>query len=71
MKNYILFLLISILFSCKQKEEISKAKEVEEIVSESLFKKIENPSKGKAHLPRLVAQNGVLHMSWVEEEDSP
>jgi len=70
MEKTIILLLICVVFSCKQKGEISKAKEVQEIVSESLFKKIENPSTGKAHLPRLVAQNGALHMSWVEEEDS-
>lgn len=70
MKKSIIFLFICIAFSCKQKEETPKIEDVQEIVSESPFRDIENPSKGKAHLPRLVAQNGALHMSWVEEKDS-
>lgn len=73
MKKTTLLLLICAAFSCKQKEEtpkVEKVDEVQEIVSELLVKKIESPSKGKAHLPRLVAQNGVLHTSWVEEEGS-
>lgn len=61
---------LAITFSCKQKEETLNVKEVEEIISGSILENIENPSKGKAHLPRLVAQNGALHMTWVEQEDS-
>lgn len=70
MKKTITLLLLCVAFSCKQKEETPIVEEVQEIVSESLLRNIESPSKGKAHLPRLVAQNGALHMSWVEEEDS-
>ncbi|WP_299768964.1 sialidase [uncultured Dokdonia sp.] len=68
--RYFILLCICVVFSCKQKEETPKVEAVQEMVSESLLTTIESPSKGKAHLPRLVAQNGVLHMSWVEEEDS-
>ncbi|MEP0262941.1 hypothetical protein [Dokdonia sp.] len=68
--RYVILLLVCFTFSCKQKEESLKVEETQEILSESLFEKIESPSKGKAHLPKLVAQNGTLHMSWVEEEDS-
>lgn len=70
MKKSIIFLFICVAFSCKQKEETPKIDDVQETVSESPFRDIENPSTGKAHLPRLVAQNGTLHMSWVEEKDS-
>ncbi len=69
--RYFILLLICVSFSCKQKEDTPQVEEkVQEVVSGSLFETIENPSTGKAHLPRLVAQNGTLHMSWVEEEDS-
>ena len=71
MRSVILLLvLLAFTFSCKQKEETPKVEEKQEIVSESLLKNIGNPSKGKAHLPRLVTQNGALHMTWVEQEDS-
>lgn len=79
MRYVVLLLSFSILFGCKEnavtkenpeKEETLSVDEIQETISESPFKSIESPSKGKAHLPRLVAQNGTLHMSWVEEKDS-
>ncbi len=70
--RYVILLLVflAIPFSCKQKGETPKVEEIQEIGSGLLLENIKNPSKGKAHLPRLVAQNGALHMTWVEEEDS-
>ncbi|MFC4633020.1 sialidase [Dokdonia ponticola] len=61
---------LAVTFSCKQKEETPKIEAAQEITLGSLLKPLDTPSKGKAHLPRLVAQNGALHMTWVEQEDS-
>ncbi len=61
---------LAITFSCKQKEETPKLEAAQEITSKFLLEHIKNPSQGKAHLPRLVAQNGALHMTWVEQEDA-
>jgi hypothetical protein len=70
MKKIIIFLLICVAFSCKQKEESPEVVVEQEAQLGTIHEKIESPSKGKAHLPRLVAQHGALHMTWVEEEDT-
>ena len=70
MKKIIILLLICVAFSCKQKEESPEVVVKQQAELGAVYKKIENPSKGKAHLPRLVSQNGALHMTWVEQEDS-
>jgi hypothetical protein len=70
MKKIIVLLLICVAFSCKQKEESPEVVVKQEVELGTVYEKIESPSKGKAHLPRLVSQNGALHMTWVEEEDS-
>lgn len=70
MKKTIILLLICVAFSCKQKEESPEVVVKQGVESGVIHEKIESPSKGKAHLPKLVSQNGALHMTWVEEEDT-
>lgn len=73
MRYVTLFIVcVAIPFSCKERvgSHVVLPVDASKIVKSQHIQIIENPSKGKAHLPRLVAQNGVLHMTWVEREDS-
>lgn len=68
----LLIVFLTIILSCKESVEspIVLPIEASEIAESQNIQNIKNPSQGKAHLPRLVAQNGALYMSWVEQEDS-
>ncbi len=70
MRKIILLLCVCLAFSCKQKEETLSVDDKQEIGIRKHTENIENPTQGKAHLPRLKSQDGKLHMTWVEEEDS-
>lgn len=69
------FLLILILFiSCDERLSSKKTVDLDTIDVEEQelpwSESLENPSQGYAHLPRLKSQDGKLHMTWVEQEDS-
>ena len=62
------FLTLFILCSCKKELETPKETEQPTTVQTSLTRIIKTPVKGNTHLPRLRAQYGKLHMTWVEQE---
>lgn len=72
----LLYTLFIILFFCSCDERLGSLKpldmdtvQVEENGGPSSLKLV-NPSAGSAHLPRFKAQDGKLHITWVEQEDS-
>ena len=71
----LLFVLVLLLFvtSCDKKLGSGKTLDVDQVEvqeEKTLFTSIENPSRGKAHLPRLFGSEDTLYMSWVEQVDS-
>lgn len=65
--NFISMLIV--LCACKDRP--SKVQSTTQNVTQKLVvHPIDNPSNGKAHLPRLKAVNDALYMTWVEQEDS-
>ncbi|RMB63952.1 hypothetical protein EAX61_00800 [Dokdonia sinensis] len=64
-----IFAFVFLLVACKEKPKpIEPYDEV--VPSAIVLKSLESPTQGKSHLPRLKAVNDVLHMTWVEQEDS-
>ncbi len=69
--KYIAILLIGcVFFNCKN--EAKTAENIEETIASEIeaIQTLKIPVKGNAHLPRLKAAYGKLHMTWVEEKDS-
>ncbi len=68
MKHFLFLILLILLVSCKKEKKVKTESETKTL--SSVFTKINVPTSGFSHLPRLSSNNGSLHLSWMEMKDS-